>query len=71
MRESEARLILLPQPPAASSSACDVWFWSLSVLVAERNNNIRRGFQKLLPIAFLSFLDGLEPIQSRCEYHRY
>ena len=37
MRESEARLILLPQPPAASSSACDVWFWSLSVLIAERN----------------------------------
>lgn len=54
------------RPRARVPAICGSWIlvslpvWSLSA--------IWRGFQKLLPIAYISFLDGLQPIQTHCKH---
>ena len=54
------------RPRARVPVMCGSWIlvslpvWSLSA--------IWRGFQKLLPIACISFLDGLQPIQTHCKH---
>ena len=57
--------VLAPQRCRVAHARCMLYLFWCSLVANQRLLDSKR-----LPIVFLSFLDGLEPIQSHCKHHR-